>query len=148
MNRTRIPEIIAWLLLFMIAGTVQAESNSVSFQDSWIREAPPGITVLAAYCHIENNTSRKMVLKRVQSPSFKTIEIHKVQSSGEMMDMVKLDHLEIPKGAKIRLESGKLHLMLIGPHSKLEVGAKVPLDFTFEDGQTQRVQFEVRKSGS
>ena len=50
----------------------------ISIKNVWINEAPPTMTVLAGYGLINNNSDNLVVLERITSPLFETIEIHKI----------------------------------------------------------------------
>ncbi|MEO8008311.1 MAG: copper chaperone PCu(A)C, partial [Betaproteobacteria bacterium] len=54
-----------------------SEEAGVSVRDAWIRETPPGMSVMAGYMALRNNTSRPQVLVAASSSGFETVMIHR-----------------------------------------------------------------------
>ena len=54
--------------------------------------------------------------------------------------------LELPAGATVGMAPGGLHLMLVNPTAPLQVGDKVSIMFTLEDGRTLAGEFELRST--
>ena len=69
---------LALLALYIILfNPVLADENaSISINDVWISEAPPTVSVLAAYAHIHNAGLQPKTLVSVSSDAFKKIELH------------------------------------------------------------------------
>jgi copper(I)-binding protein len=91
----------------------------VQVEDAWVREAPPGARMLAAYLTVNN--------------------------SGAVARMTHLDEIVIPAQGSVQLEPGGMHLMMPAPEARLSAGDRVPLVLIFADGNRLEVQAEVRK---
>ncbi len=128
------------------AVTTSAAAKELVIKNGWINQPPPGVMVAAGYCDITNQSKTKVVIVRVQSPRFRTIEIHDMKMANEMASMVKRDTLEIAKGATFKLEPMHTHLMLMGMQGKLAIGESVPLEFHLADGLVIKTTFTVKKA--
>src|SRR5258708_2663676 len=51
--------------------------DTVSVRDAWVRETPPGMTMMAGYMELRNNTSRPQVLVAASSSGFESVMIHR-----------------------------------------------------------------------
>ncbi len=63
-----------------------------------------------------------------------------------MMEMRQVDQIELPAGETVNLEPGGMHIMLLELPAPLEEGTTVELTLTFETGDPQTVEAEVRSS--
>jgi hypothetical protein len=141
MNKTlNIALIFILLHLFSSAYAHQ----QVSVDNAWVRSAPPGADVLAAYMVIRNESEETRVLTEVSNRTFERIEIHKTEMHEGMMKMIPQDSLSIPPGGSVTLEPGGFHLMLIGPKSVPKEGEEVDLLLKFSNGHSQRIKVPVK----
>jgi copper(I)-binding protein len=102
--------------------------------DPWIREAPPGATVLAGYLTLANSADTPLVIESVSSPAFQAVEIHRSWVEDGIAHMQPVPALEIPAAGSISLAPGGYHLMLIGPKQPLTAGDSVTLLLHRADG--------------
>jgi copper(I)-binding protein len=87
----------------------------------------------AAYMTIANAGSEADRLLGGTTDVAQVVEIHEMADADGMMQMRPLpDVLEIPGGGEVTLESGGLHIMLIGLTRDLENGASYELTLEFE----------------
>ncbi|MBI5666302.1 MAG: copper chaperone PCu(A)C [Nitrospirae bacterium] len=139
------------LILLNLFSSAYAHEQ-VSVANSWVRSAPPGADVLAAYMVLKNESDEARVLTKVSSNMFERVEIHKTEMHEGMMKMIPQDSLSIPAGGEVTLEPGGSHLMLIGPKSAPKEGEEVDLLLKFSNGHSQRIKAPVRgdknKSGT
>ena len=117
----------------------------VQVEDAWVREAPPGARMLAAYLTVNNSGAEELVLVEVQSPAFSHIMLHKSELVDGVARMTHLDEIVIPAQGSVQLEPGGMHLMMPAPEARLSAGDRVPLVLIFADGNRLEVQAEVRK---
>jgi copper(I)-binding protein len=117
----------------------------VQVEDAWVREAPPGARMLAAYLTVNNSGAEELVLVEVQSPAFSHIMLHKSEVVEGVARMIHLDEIVIPAQSSVQLEPGGMHLMMPAPEARLSAGDRVPLVLIFADGNRLEVQAEVRK---
>jgi copper(I)-binding protein len=117
----------------------------VQVEDAWVREAPPGARMLAAYLTVNNSGAEELVLVEVQSPAFSHIMLHNSEVVDGVARMTHLDEIVIPAQGSVQLEPGGMHLMMPAPEARLSAGDRVPLVLIFADGNRLEVQAEVRK---
>ena len=118
----------------LVAPAIAAEAP-VTFQDGWVREAPPTAKVVGAYVTIRNTSDREIVLQRVASPLFKEIQMHVTYREEGRMGMRQVKDFKIPAGQTLELKPGGAHLMLMQPTRALKSGDRLALAFDFgKDG--------------
>jgi periplasmic copper chaperone A len=120
-------------------------TENITISDIWISEAPPTVSVLAAYAKIKNNSSVTQTLITVTSPNFSKVELHLSKVVNDMATMEKQDTLIIPAESSIELSPGAYHLMLFNPKTPLKAGDKTSINFTFADGISSTVEAIVKK---
>jgi protein SCO1/2 len=119
--------------------------NAVSVGDAWIRETPPGITMMAGYMALRNNTSRSQVLVAASSSAFETVMIHRTIVKDGMAGMVHASQIELKPNASLIFAPGGYHLMLMNPKRTLRTGDPVVINLEFRGGLVLPAAFEVRK---
>ncbi|RJR16306.1 MAG: copper chaperone PCu(A)C [Nitrospiraceae bacterium] len=131
-----------FVLLHLVSSAYAHEQ--VSVDNAWVRSAPPGADVMAAYMILKNESEETRVLTKVSSSMFNRIEIHRTEMHEGIMKMIPQDSLPVPAGSSVTLEPGGLHLMLIGPKSVPKEGDEVDLNLKFSNGHSQRIKVPVR----
>jgi copper(I)-binding protein len=119
--------------------------TSIDVEHAWVREAPPGAHMLAAYMTLKNTGEHQRVLVKVKSPNFKHVMLHKSEVVEGVARMTHIDEIAVPAGATVTLEPGGLHLMMPAPENRLTEGDHVRFLLLFADGNSIEVQAEVRK---
>lgn len=143
---------MAGLLRIALAATLLAAAmpahaaGALAAHDAWVREAPPGVTVLAAYLVIENSGARTNQLVGVTSPEFGAVEIHATQVRDGVATMTAVPALPVPAHGRAALAPGGYHLMLLRPKHALAAGDRVTLALRFASGATLRVSAPVRRA--
>mgnify|MGYP001815023715 FL=1 len=132
------------VLLLCTSMTALAESQPV-VSDAWVREAPPGARMLAAYLTIENTADEDLVLVDVSSPQFAHVMMHRSVVIDGMARMTHEDSLIVPAGTKLELKPGSYHLMMPAPDTQLVAGDPVLFVLQFSNGSQLEVHTEVRK---
>jgi len=139
MKRTFLALILsAWSLLAMADSTLQVEN-------AWVREAPPKAHMMAAYMTLKNTGSGDAVLTQVGSPAFGHVMLHKSEVVDGVARMIHQDEIVIPSQGSVELKPGSFHLMMPAPEKRLVEGDRVDFVLTFSNGDTIRVQADVRK---
>ncbi len=128
--------------LFAVAG------SSIVVRDAWVREAPPGAPVLAAYFTLENPRSKADKLVAVRGADFDKIEIHATEIRAGVARMIALDALPVPPRAVVKLAPGGYHLMLHRPRRALTAGMHIQLELRFGSGARVNLVAPVRRAGS
>ncbi len=139
---------IAVGVLLMLPCLFAFADTTVVVRDAWVREAPPGAPVLAAYFTLENQGSKADRLVAVLSPDFAKTEIHATEIRAGVARMIALDALSVPPHAIVRLAPGGQHLMLHHPRRALAAGASIKLELRFDSGARLTVVAPVRRAES
>ena len=141
-RRIAVGIMLLWPCLLAVAG------SSIVVRDAWVREAPPGAPVLAAYFTLENPGSKADKLVAVRSPDFDKIEIHATEIRAGVARMLALDALPVPPRAVVKLAPGGYHLMLHHPRRALAAGMSTRLELSFDSGARLTVVAPVRRAQS
>ena len=115
---------------------------------AWVKEAPPGSSILAGYLSLRNTGETDIQLKKVESPNFASVELHKTVIENDIAKMQKQDCIMIASNATVDFHPGGLHLMLIKPQKRPVQGEQVTLLFHFSDQSRIKVEAKVKKSTS
>ena len=137
--------VFACLLLAPIHVPAASEEAAVSVRDAWVREAPPGMTMMAGYMALRNNTSRPQLLVAASSADFESVTIHRTVAKDGMAGMVHAAQIELKPSASLIFAPGGYHLMLMNPKRTLRAGDPVVINLQFRGGPDLPVAFQVRK---
>ena len=133
------------LILALTPIAAATEEAGVSVRDAWIRETPPGMTMMAGYMALRNNTSRSQVLVAASSSVFESVMIHRTIVKDGMARMEHASQIELATNASLIFAPGGYHLMLMKPKRALRAGDPVVINLEFRGGLVLPVAFEVRK---
>lgn len=128
------------MLLFSAATTVSVAAQELQIFDTAVRQPLPGRTVSVGYLSIKNTRPEAVRLIKASSPLFGSIELHQHSMVNGMMQMQRMQDIEIPAGQTIKLQPGGLHLMMFRPVAPLELNGSVPIELSFSDGTSQRYE--------
>ncbi len=139
MTRFFLAMMLAACSLFATADT------SLQAENAWVREAPPTARMMAAYMTLRNPGSSAAVVVGIESPAFDHVMLHKTEVVDGVARMMHQDELAIPAGGSVELKPGGFHLMMSAPEKRLTAGQRVEFILTLADGESIRVQAEIRK---
>jgi periplasmic copper chaperone A len=122
-----------------------SEGAGVLVSDTWVRETPPGMTMMAGYMEMRNNTSRPQALVAASSSGFESVTIHRTIVKDGMAGMVHPSQIELAPNVSLIFAPGGYHLMLMNPKQTLRAGDHVVINLEFRGGLVLPVDFEVRK---
>lgn len=122
-----------------------ATAGTVTISDSWSRAAIAGGNG-AAYATIASNGAADRLIA-VKGDVATAIEIHEMSTEGGVMQMRKLDGLDVPAGGRVELKPGGNHIMLIGLTRALNEGDTLTLTFVFEKAGEVNVALPIGKAG-
>ena len=144
--RWRHPVFVCLILALTFIGIPAAgEEAGVSVRDAWVREAPPGVAMMAGYMALRNNTSRTQVLVAARSSGFETVMIHRTILKDGMAGMAHASQIELAPNSGLLFAPGGYHLMLMNPQRTLRTGDRVGINLEFRGGLVLPVAFEIRK---
>jgi len=135
-------------VMLMMTCLLAVADSTIVVRDAWVREAPPGAAVLAAYFTLENTGTKEDKLVAVRCPDFDKIEIHATEIRAGVARMIALDALPIPPHAVVKLAPGGYHIMLHHPRRALAAGMSVKLELRFDSGAQLTVVVPVRRAES
>jgi copper(I)-binding protein len=98
---------------------------------AWARATVPGQSVGAAYMKIDSPFN--VTLIGIESDVSRSAEVHTMRHQNGVMQMRKLNKLDIRAGQRMELAPGGAHLMLLGLKKPLKVGETLQLNMTFVD---------------
>lgn len=117
---------------------------NLSFDNAWIRPAPPGAPSLAGYTLIRNNGNLPVTLVDVEAQGFDMAMIHETVVEDGIASMIHLDELTIQAGGLAELQPMGKHLMLMRPEENFPVGHRVALTFVTNDGEEIQTNFTIQ----
>lgn len=133
------------LLSLATAGPVPA-GTGVTVSHAWVAEAPPGVGVNAGYLSVRNHGDRERVLRKVTSPDFARVEMHRTITAADgTTTMERQQDIVIPAGASLDFSPGGYHLMLFEKREPVRSGARVGLTLHFADGTLLETSVPVRR---
>lgn len=133
-------------LVFVLAACSPAADKITELTASnAIIAVPRGISgVTAAYVTLVSPTDDRII--GVSSPNARAVEMHAMTMAGTgpgaMMQMRKLDGLDLPAGKPVRFAQGGLHIMVFDPEA-LAPAATFPIIFRLKSGTKKTVAFSV-----
>lgn len=133
------------LILALTLVSAASEEAGVSVRDAWIRETPPGMSMMAGYMELRNNTSRPQSLVAASSTAFESVMIHRAVVKDGMTGMAHAPQIELAANAHLIFAPGGYHLMLMTPKRPLRAGDPVVINLEFRGGLVLPVTFEVRR---
>jgi copper(I)-binding protein len=143
MRRSRVVPLAFALMLG--AGAAHAEGKLGVF-DAWIRQAPPGATMLAGYATLKNAGDAPITVWSAQSDAFRKTSVHETIVDNDVAKMREVHRLVVPPGGEVRMEPGGRHLMLMQPRHEIVVGDKIEVVFLLRDGTRVQTYFNVLAS--
>lgn len=127
------------------AAYAQADDHKhgVLITNSWARATPPNITTSAIYLTIKNPTQNNLVVTGVRSPISKRIELHKTKINDGVMQMRKIDQIEISANSVFELKPHGTHVMIFDLQTALKTGDELSIELILKDSSPISVQVPV-----
>lgn len=120
------------------------QSGDLLLADAWVRAAPDGRALGAAYLEIHNQ-GPAVSLVAVSSDVHASASFHETVLIDGAHRMRSVAALEIGSGDRLRLTPGGLHIMLMQPSRPLRAGDFVELRFEAADGRQFEIAATVRR---
>ncbi|MCF6300778.1 MAG: copper chaperone PCu(A)C [Proteobacteria bacterium] len=136
------------IILLLLSGFSVQAFEFPQVQDQWLRAAPPGANMMAAYLKLDNNSTDARTLIAAYSPDFAAVEIHQSVSEDGMARMQHQESLTIEAGMSLSFQPGGLHLMLMNPKKAIKINESILICLIYQlaDGQeVQHIYFPVKK---
>lgn len=129
----------AAIALLLFAGNAGAD-EPLKVENAWVRATAPGQEVAGAYLDITSPLSARLV--KVESP-VGAAEIHSMTMNNGVMEMRRIEGLDLPAGKTVRLAPGGYHIMLKKLKKRLKPGDAVPLRLTVENADRSKTTAQV-----
>ena len=134
------------LAALVLMGLALPALAQTTVSDAWVRATVPHQQSTGAFMILTASSDSKLVA--VASPVAKTVQVHEMTMTGDVMGMREVKAVELPAGKAVTLDPNSLHVMLMGLNNQVKEGDKVPLTLTIEDAkgakETLDVQADVR----
>lgn len=135
---------IRWLLAMLGSFAMPAFAcDELVIADAWARQAPPGAPVMAGYLTLSNPGEEAVTVRAGNSADFKGVELHNMTHENGVMQMRKLESLDLAPGGEVALAPGGMHLMLIGPKRAFAAGDSIEIALDVCNGKVQSVRLPV-----
>ncbi len=132
-------------LLFSAVVSAGTAADAITVSDPYIPAMPAGQPNGLAYMGLTNSSDQDVVLVGAEGAVAKALELHTHIMKDGMMMMKKIDKIDLPAGKTVMLETGGLHVMLIGLTQELKTDTKASLALIFNDGSKKQLEVPVRK---
>jgi periplasmic copper chaperone A len=137
----------------LVAGCGARKKEAPSIDHAWVRlPAVPGRPG-AAYFRLHGGAEPARLIA-IESPQVQSIELHQSMKGGTppgamggMMEMAKIDGIDLPADGAVEFAPGGYHAMLFGIDPKATPGTKLQLSFRFAKGQPIAVQAKAVGAG-
>lgn len=121
-----------------------ASAADIAVKSPWVRASLVQSEVTAGYLEITNGGKTDDALVAASSPVAGRVEIHTMKMDGGVMQMRKLEKLDVPAGKTVTLSPGGDHLMFFELKETLKKGASVPVTLTFKQSGEQKISATVK----
>lgn len=132
------------LTALLMMGT-PAIADTLTVDTPWVREAPPGMQMMAGYAILKNSGDKAVQVVNVESEAFADIEMHTTKTVDGVAKMIQQETLVIPAGGELTLAPGGYHLMLMQPKERYTEGKALDMTLTLDNGDSLTTTFTVKK---
>ncbi len=120
-------------------------SDDIIVVKPYARAIPPGQPNSASFMQLKNTSDTNHAVVSAKSDVAAVVELHTHTHKDGMMQMRRVDKIELPAQESVTLKPGGLHIMLIKLHKTLEMGQTVNITLEFADGSSIDVKVPVQK---
>lgn len=117
----------------------------VKASNPYARAVPPGQPNSAIFLTLQNPSKTAYSIKSADSPDSKVTELHTTIDNKGVMEMRKVEKMDIPAQGETVLKPGSLHIMLIGLKQDLKVGEKTKVTLTFNDDSKMTLEVPIQE---
>jgi copper(I)-binding protein len=128
----------------LAATTLPAMADDMKVENPRARPSLGVAKNTAAFFTIYNNTDKDDKLLRAEGDVARKVELHTHLKVDGVFKMRPVKFIAIPAHGKAVLQSGGLHVMVIGVHNKLRVGDSFKLKLNFEHAAPVSITVPVK----
>ena len=140
--------LVATLGMAAAAAAVEFTAGDITVGDPWSRATAGAAKNGVVYLTIVNRGSTADRLVAASAPVAGMASLHESAMEGGVMKMRPVRAVAVGPGETVVLRPGGLHIMLMNLKRPLREGEMFPVDLTFEETGTIRVQVMVGKAGA
>ncbi len=129
--------------IFLLFISFQIKAQVIT--NPWIKAAPPGLKMSAAYMDIKNDTNKEIYLKAVKTTIAEYPELHTHAEVNGVMKMRQVKKIVIKPAETVSLKPKSFHVMLIHLTRNIKVSEKIKLDLIFSNDKKITVLAPVKK---
>jgi copper(I)-binding protein len=139
------PFVIIAAAILASRAVLAGDPAAVVIDDPFARAVPPGQPNSAVFMALTNTGDAQRALVAAESDAAATVELHTHTMTDGMMQMRRIERIDLPAGERVTLKPGGLHVMLIGLAEQLTPGMDVALTLIFDDGSRADITAPVRR---
>ncbi len=117
--------------------------DDIVIKDQWIRPGAEKM-VTALYFTLENNGSEADTLYAVETDIAKMVQIHETYSNGDVMGMREIGKIIIEPGSSVKLEPGRMHIMVMRLKKDIKIGDKIGFTLYFRNADKILITVEAK----
>lgn len=124
-------------------GVTEVAASSVLISDGYIMAPLKGRDIAAGY-FIAENQGAAVSLVSASSPAAATVELHTHSMADGVMQMRKVDAVDLPEEGSVAFEPGGFHLMMFG-FTSVEGQTETPVTVVLSTGEELVVTLPIRE---
>lgn len=125
-----------------------AKVGDLVIEAPWTRATPGGAKVAGGYLKITNKGTAPDRLVGGSLPVAGAVEVHEMSMANNVMNMRRVDALEIKPGASVELKPGGFHLMFMDLKEGLKAGQTLKGTLVFEKAGSVEIEYLVAPLGA
>jgi len=141
----KLQHILVTLAVGLALATAQAHGfqlGQITIGHPYARATAPGQPIGGGYLTLENKGADDRLTSASAAVSA-SVELHSMAMEGDVMRMRQVNAVDVPKGTKVELKPGGLHIMFVGLKAPLKVGDSFPMTLKFQKAGAVTVQVTV-----
>lgn len=123
-------------------------TKNIVVSNQWIRSTPPNAPTTAAYFTLTNQSPDDIRLIGIRSNLSDRVEIHTHSLKGDVIRMLRVENVVIPKNSSLDFEPGGNHIMFIGLKENIGEHKSVNITLEFSDGTERAVKLVAKRKAS
>jgi copper(I)-binding protein len=126
------------------AAAQPATTGGLTVEQAWARPTVPGQSAGGGFLTIHNPGAAADRLLGIEAGVSGVVELHTMAMQGDVMQMRRIETINVPAGRTVQLKPGGLHVMFMGLKAPLKQGDTFPLKLKFERAGELTVPMTVR----
>ena len=134
----------AFLFAALAFSPIAHASMDVIINQPYARATPPNAVTSAVFLELINNAEQDRILVNAKTSAAKKVELHDVFHDGDIMQMRKIERINIPAQSQVSLKPGNKHIMLFDLTKPLVEGENIEIELLFANGKKQTIQAPIK----